>query len=73
MSAVKLKLPDFTSVKMAGGQLVRTEKQAKIKFNFAHRKFVENFLVLSSTNSLILGDQNKALLVQNKALSNSPT
>ena len=41
---------------MAGGQLVRIEKQAEIKFKLAHREFVEDFLVLSSTNSVILGN-----------------
>ena len=55
-NAVKLKQPDCTSVKMAGGQLVRIEKQAEIKFKLAHREFVEDFLVLSSTNSVILGN-----------------
>ena len=56
MNAVKLKQPDCTSVKMAGGQVVRIEKQAEIKFKLAHREFVEDFLVLSSTNSVILGN-----------------
>ena len=55
-NAVKLKQPDCTSVKMAGGQLVRMEKQAEIKLKLAHREFVEDFLVLSSTNSVILGN-----------------
>ena len=55
-NAVILKQPDCTSVKMAGGQLVRIEKQAEIKFKLAHREFVEDFLVLSSTNSVILGN-----------------
>ena len=55
-NAVKLKQPDCTSVKLAGGQLVRIEKQAEIKFKLAHREFVEDFLVLSSTNSVILGN-----------------
>ena len=41
---------------MAGGQLVRIEKQAEIKFKLARREFVEDFLVLSSTNSVILGN-----------------
>ena len=44
-NTVKLKQPDCTSVKMAGGQLVRIEKQAEIKFKLAHREFVEDFLV----------------------------
>ena len=51
-----MRQPDFTSIKMAGGQLVRIEKQAKIKIKLAHREFVEAFLVLSSTNSVILGN-----------------
>ena len=55
-NGVEVKQPDCTSVKMAGGQLVRVEKKAKIKFKLAHREFVEDFLVLSSTNSVILGN-----------------
>ena len=53
---VEINQPDCTSVKMAGGQIVRIEKQAEIKFKLAHREFVEDFLVLSSTNSVILGN-----------------
>ena len=52
--AVKLKQPDFTSVKMAEGQLVRIEKQAEINYKLAHREIVEDFFVLSSTNTVIL-------------------
>ena len=52
-NAIKIKQPDCTSVKMAGGPTVRTEKQAEVKFKHAHREFVENSLVLSSTNSVI--------------------
>ena len=55
-NAVKLKQPDCISVKMTGGQLVRIEKQAEIKFKLAHREFDEDFLVLSTTNSVILGN-----------------
>ena len=55
-NAVKLKQPDCTSFKIAIGQLVRIEKQAEIKFKLAHREFVEDFLVLSSKNSVILGN-----------------
>ena len=46
-NTIKLEQPDCTSVKMAGGQLVRIEKQAEIKFKLANREFVEDFLVLS--------------------------
>ena len=41
---------------MASGQLVKVEKQAKITFQLAHRKFTESFLVLTSTNPVILGN-----------------
>ena len=75
-NAAKLKQPDCTSVKMAGGQLVRIEKQAEIKFKLAHREFVEDFLVLSSTNSVILGNpffvKHDISISPKQALFNSP-
>ena len=49
-----MKQQDCASVKLAGVQLVRIEKQAEIKFKLAHRGFVEDFLLLSLTKSVIL-------------------
>ena len=76
-NVVKLQQPGCTSIKMAGGQLVRIEKQVEIKFELAHREFVEDYLVLSSSNSVILGnpffiEYSLFQLAQKKALFNSP-
>ena len=53
---IEFEKPKWDLVKMASGQLVKVEKQAKITFQLAHRKFTESFLVLTSTNPVILGN-----------------
>ena len=48
--------PQWDQVKMAGGQTIKVTCQVQICFKLAHRDFNENFLVLPSANSIILGN-----------------
>ena len=53
---IKTEKPKWDGFKMASGQIVKVEKQALVTFQLAHKKFSESFLVLNSTNPVILGN-----------------
>ena len=46
--------PSFTSVRMASGQKVTIEKQAKLSFKIGTPTFQDSFLILLTMNSAIL-------------------
>ena len=47
--------PFFNSVRMASGQRIPVEKQAKISFQIGPHFFQDSFLILPTMNSVILG------------------
>ena len=46
----------FNSVRMASGQRVSVDKQAKISFQIGPHYFQDSFLILPTMNSVILGN-----------------
>ena len=47
---------DCSQVRMAEGVVVNVQKQDIFSFKLAHQNFKETFLVLPTTNSIILGN-----------------
>ena len=48
--------PEYSTVKLASGAPLPINSQAEIKFKIGHLEFTENFLVLPTMNSIILGN-----------------
>ena len=54
--SLTLEKPFFNSVRMASGQRVLVDKQAKISFQIGPHYFQDSFLILPTMNSVILGN-----------------
>ena len=54
--SLTLEKPFFSSVRMASGQRVPVDKQAKISFQIGPHYFQDRFLILPTMNSVILGN-----------------
>ena len=55
-NGITLETPSFTSVRMASGQKIVIDKQAKISFSIGPHFFTDSFLILPTMNSVILGN-----------------
>ena len=55
-NGIILETPSFTSVRMASGQKIVIDKQAKISFSIGPHFFTDSFLILPTMNSVILGN-----------------